>query len=106
MMALPMTLVVGVLMLPGVQASDIADGSKNHEFLSEYMPLRSGYSKSSIGHNGKFMAHHLKHMEHGGRPEASSDHNDLAEDNYFRADSSHQDWISAGVAVISMPTVD
>jgi len=73
-MALPMTLVVSVLMLSGVQASDIADGSKNHGFLSEYMPLRSGYS------TGKFMALHLKHMEHGGRPEAPSDHNDLAED--------------------------
>ena len=79
-MALPMTLVVGLLMLSGVQASDIADGSQNHWFFSEYMPLRSGYSESSIGDNGKFMAHHLNHMEHGGRPEASSDHNDLAEE--------------------------
>merc|ERR1719247_227053 len=30
-----MTLVVGMLMLSGVQASDIADSSKNHGFLSE-----------------------------------------------------------------------
>ena len=82
-MTLPLTLVVGVLMLSGVQASDIADGSKSHVFLSKYMPLRSEYSKSSIGDNGKFMAHHLKHMEHEGRPEASSDQNDLAEDNSF-----------------------
>merc|ERR1719327_1572167 len=67
-------------MLAGVQASDIADGSKKHGVLSKYMPLRSGYSKSSAGDNGKFMAHHLNHMEHGGRPEASSDHNDLAEE--------------------------
>merc|ERR1719353_1337614 len=29
---------------------------------------------------GKFMALHLNHMEHGGRAEAPSDHNDLAED--------------------------
>merc|ERR1719161_1400791 len=66
-------------MLSGVQASDIADGSKNHRFL-KYMPLRSGYSKSSIGDTGKFVAHHLKHMKHGGWPEASSDRNDIAEE--------------------------
>jgi len=80
-MDLPMTLLVGMLMLSDVQASDIADGSKNHWFLSKYMPLRrTGYSKSFIGDNGKFMAHHLNHMQHRGGPEASLDHNDLAED--------------------------
>ena len=36
-MALPMKLVVGMLMLSGVQASDIADGFTNHGFLSKYM---------------------------------------------------------------------
>jgi len=69
-MALPMTLVAGVLMFSGVQASDIADGSKSHGFLSKYMPSRSQSSQSFIGDSGKFMAHYLNHMQHGGRPEA------------------------------------
>jgi len=78
-MALPMTLVVCALMLSGVQASDITDGSEKHGSLSKY-PLRSGYSKSSIGDTGKFMAYRLNHMQHGGRPEASWDHAALAEE--------------------------
>ena len=48
-MALPLALVAGVLMFSGVQASDIADGSKNDGFSSKFMPLRSGSSQSSIG---------------------------------------------------------
>merc|ERR1711924_494007 len=69
-----------MFMLPGVQARDIADGFKNHLFLSKHMPLRSGYSQSSIGDNGKFIAHYLNHMQHRGRTEASLDHKDLAEE--------------------------
>ena len=49
MMALPMTLVAGVLIISGVQASDIADGSKNHGLLSKFMPLRSESTKTTIG---------------------------------------------------------
>ena len=45
----PMTLVVGVLMLSVVQASDIADGSKNHGLLPEYIPFRSESSEGFIG---------------------------------------------------------
>ena len=48
-MVLPMTLLAGVLMFSGVQASDIADGSKDHGLLSKYMPLRSESSKILIG---------------------------------------------------------
>lgn len=44
-MALPLTLLAGLLMLSSVQANDIAD-------------------------NSMFMAHHLNHMERGGRTEA------------------------------------
>merc|ERR1719506_2767415 len=36
-MVLPKTLVVGMLVLSGVQARDITDGSKNHGFLSKFM---------------------------------------------------------------------
>jgi ribosomal protein L10 len=44
------------------------------------MPLRSETSESFHGDNGKFMAHHLNRMEHGGRPEALSDHYGVVED--------------------------
>lgn len=47
-MALPMTLWAGLLMFSSVQASDLS------------------------GDTGKFMAHHLNHMERGARPEALS----------------------------------
>ena len=77
--ALPMTLLAGLLMLSSVQASDIANSSKSLGFSFEYMSSRSESSKSSIGDTGKLFAHHLKHMEHVGRPEATSDHNDLVE---------------------------
>jgi len=79
-MALRMTRLAGLLMFSNVLASDIADGSTNHGFLSKYLQLRSESSKSFIGGNGKFMAHHLNRMEHGGRPEASSDQYGLVED--------------------------
>jgi len=54
-MALPMALWAGLLMFSSVQASDLADGSKNH-----------------LGDTGKFMAHHLNHMERGAQPQALS----------------------------------
>jgi len=79
MMALRIARLAGVLMFSNVQASDIADGSTIHGFLSKYMPLRSESSKSFIGDKGKFMAHHLNRMEHGGRPEALSDQYGLVE---------------------------
>jgi hypothetical protein len=71
--ALPMTLLAGLLMFSSVQANDIANGSKSLGFLFKYMSSRSESSKSSIGDNGKFMAYHLNHMELGGRPKALSD---------------------------------
>merc|ERR1719324_1655160 len=44
-MALPVTLMAGVLlMFSGVQASDIADGSKSHAFLSKYISPIMTYS--------------------------------------------------------------
>merc|ERR1719327_2167848 len=88
-----MTLVLGLLILSGVQASDVADGSKNHGVSSNYVPLRSGYLKSSLGVNGKFMAHHLKHMEHGGRPKALRH----ADDFSVRLSSSHADGKFEGI---------
>ena len=36
-----------------------------------------------LSDKGKFMAHHLNHMELGGQPQASSDHSDLAEDSFY-----------------------
>jgi len=91
MMALPMTRLAGLLiMFSNVQASDIADGSTNH---------------------GKFMAHHLNRMEHGGRPEALSDHHGLVEDASAPVGSSHRygklegngfSPIAAAVAVLSL----
>merc|ERR1719305_1288358 len=79
-MSLRMTRLVGLLMFSHVQASEIADGSTNHGFLSKYMQSRSESSKSLIGDQGKFMAHHLNRMEHGGRPGALSDHYGVVED--------------------------
>ena len=90
-MALRMTRLAGFLMFSNVQASDIAYGSANHGLLSKYMQLRSESSKSFIGDTGKFMAHHLNRMEHGGRPEASSDHYGLVEDASAPVGSSHRD---------------
>jgi len=91
MMALPMTRLAGLLiMFSNVQASDIADGSTNH---------------------GKFMAHHLNRMEHGGRPEALSNHHGLVEDASAPVGSSHRygklegngfSPIAAAVAVLSL----
>ena len=49
LMALPLTLLAGMLSFSGVQASDKVDGSRNYGFLSKYMPLRSESSTSSIG---------------------------------------------------------
>jgi len=85
MMALPMTRLAGLLiMFSNVQASDIADGSK-------------------------FMAYHLNRMEHGGRPEALSDHHGLVEDASAPVGSSHRQLegngfspIAAAVAVLSL----
>jgi len=71
-MALRMTRLAGLLMLSNVHASDIADGS-------------------FIGDKGKFMAHHLNRMEHGGRPEALSDHYGLGEEASAPVGSSHRD---------------
>merc|ERR1719174_411234 len=80
-MALRVTRLAGFLLFSNVHAGDIADGSTNHGFLSKYMQLRSESSnrKSFIGDQGKFMAHHLSRMEHGGRPEALSDHYGVVE---------------------------
>jgi hypothetical protein len=74
-----MTRLAGFLMFSIVQASDIADGSTNHGFLSKYLQLRSESSKKFIGDKGKFMAHHLNRMEHGGRPVALSDNEKIAD---------------------------
>merc|ERR1719159_1918161 len=90
-MALRITRLAGMLMFSNVQASDIADGSTNHGYLSKYMMLRSESSKSFLGDKGKFMAHHLSRMEHGGRPEALSDHYGLVEDASAPGGSSHRD---------------
>ena len=105
-MALRMTRLAGLLMLSHVQASDIADGSTNHGLLSKYMLLHSDSSKSFIGDKGKFMAHHLNRMEHGGRPEALSDHHGLVEDASAPVGSSHRDGKLEGSEVKSTPTVD
>merc|ERR1719331_2943182 len=104
-MALRMTRLAGFLMFSNVQASDIGGGSTNHGFLSTYMPLRSESSKSFIGDKGKFMAHHLYRMEHGGRHEALSDHYDLVEDASAPVGSSHQDGKLEGDGVKATPTV-
>jgi len=47
-MALPVTLMAGVLMFSGVQASDIADGSKSHAFLSKYISPVMTYSDMPV----------------------------------------------------------
>merc|ERR1719331_1564208 len=104
LMALPMTLVAGMLIFSGVQASDIAGGSVNYGFLSTYMPLRSESSKNFVGDHGKFMAHHLNHMERGGRSEASLDQDDPAEDT--TGGSSYPDLNWDNVGIIAMPIVD
>ena len=48
-MALPTTLWAGLLMFSGVQARDIADGSKNHGLLSKYIAFQSEAAKNSVG---------------------------------------------------------
>jgi ATP-dependent Clp protease ATP-binding subunit ClpC len=58
------------------------------------MQLRSESSKSFIGDKGKFMAHHLNRMEHGGRPEALSDHYGLVEDTSAPVDTDVQKLLS------------
>jgi hypothetical protein len=97
-MALPLTLLAGLLMLSSVQAKDIADSSKNHGFLPNYMPLLSESSKSSIGDSGMFMAHYLNHMERGGRTEALSDQYGLADDSSATVGSSHPDIFTSARA--------
>jgi aarF domain-containing kinase len=62
-MALPTTLWAGLLMFSGVQARDIADGSKNHGLVSKYIAFQSESAKNSVGDTGKFMAYHLNHMD-------------------------------------------
>merc|ERR1719353_378077 len=103
-----MTLVAGILLVicSGVHASDIADGSKDYGFLFKYMPLRSESSKSSTGDNGKFMAHHLNHIEHGGRSEISSDHYGLADDAFVSVGSSYTDGKSEAGGIIVPRAVD
>jgi hypothetical protein len=72
-MALPLTLLAGLLMLSSVQANDIAD-------------------------NSMFMAHHLNHMERGGRTEALSDQYGLADDSSATVGSSHPDIFTSARA--------
>merc|ERR1719160_1345265 len=105
-MTLRMTRLAGLLMFSNVLASDIADGSTNDGLLSKYMPLVSESSKSFIDDRGKFMAHHLNRMEHGGRPEALSDHYGLVEDASAPVGSSHRDGKFEGGGVKATPTVD
>merc|ERR1719174_1323332 len=93
--AFPMTRLAGLLIFSSAQASDIADGSTNHGFLSKYMLLRSESS-----------AHDHNRMERGGRTEALSDHYVLAEDASAPVGSSSRDGKLEGGGVMTMPTVD
>jgi len=98
-MILSKAVVAGMLILHsglrGVQASDA---------LISIGKFRSESSKSSIGDKGKFMAHHLNNMEHGGRSEASMDHDDPAEET--TGVSSHADGTWDSVGVIAEASVD
>jgi ketosteroid isomerase-like protein len=93
-------------MISCIQASDKAAGSTNHGFLSKYMPSQSESSENSIGSTGKFLVHHLTHMEHGGQPEALSDRYGLADDASVTVGSSHPDGNLEGDGVIAKPKVD
>jgi len=85
-MALPMTLWAGLLMFSSVQASDLADGSKNH-----------------LGDTGKFMAHHLNHMERGARPEALSGEADKEQEKLLTNESNNSIALPAiGIALLSV----
>jgi hypothetical protein len=76
------------------------------------MPLRSESTKTTIGDNGKFMVHHLNHVERGARPEALSDHYGLADDSSVTVVSSHPDgnldgtkpmgFSAIGIALLSL----
>ena len=99
-MALPMPLLVSLLILSSVQASDIADGSTNHGLFSKHMQSRSEYSGISVGDTSKFMAHHLNHMKLEG-PEALWAHYGLADSASVTVGSSHPDGkleVSGGIA--------
>jgi len=78
-MALPMTLWAGLLMFSSVQASDLA------------------------GDTGKFMAHHLNHMQRGARPEALSGESDKEQEKLLTHESNKSIALPAiGIALLSV----
>jgi hypothetical protein len=70
-------LVVGLLMLAGTHASDVADRSMHQGFLSQYMG--SDASKPSLDDYNKFVTPWFNHMKHGGALDAPSYYNGAAE---------------------------
>ena len=65
MMAQLAALVVGLLLIVGSEASDVADRSTLEGFLYKYVPSSSDASKSSMSEYDKFITPSLNHVKHG-----------------------------------------
>jgi hypothetical protein len=63
MMAYPLALLAGLLVVANGQIHEAADRSKHRGFLSKYVRFGSDISKTSRGTYDEFMAHHLQHLK-------------------------------------------